>query len=109
MKRYIAHIETNHLRYDYFTELTSSELKNAQTESIESAQDYAYKLNKKVFDRPIFNIFRITIYEKTLDFPKNGIATYQSVSRCISEKFGFHSHYADIVHYSRNQFYKAPY
>ena len=110
MKRYIAHIELNHPNYEDFFELSAQELTNAQTEAIEMAEKYADIVNaSNCFDRPLFNIFRITIYEKTLEFTDKGIATYQSVSQCMSEKFEFHEYYADIVHFANSHFYKVKY
>lgn len=110
MKRYIAHIELNHPNYEDFFELSAQELANAQTEAVEIAEKYAYILNdSNCFDRPLFNVFRITIYEKTLDFTDKGIATYQSISQRISENFGFYEHYTDIVHFANSHFYKVKY
>ena len=110
MKRYIAHIELNHPNYEDFFELSAQELANAQTESTEIAEKYAHMLNdSNYFDRPLFNVFRITIYEKTLEFTEKGIATYQSISQRISEKFGFYEHYTDIVHFANSRFYKVKY
>ena len=110
MKRYIAHIELNHPNYENFCELSAQELTNAQTEAIEAAEKYAYILNSSnYFDRPLFNIFRITIYEKTLEFTKEGIATYQSVSQSMAEIVGFYEHYTDIVHFANSHFYKVKY
>lgn len=110
MKRYIAHIELNHPNYEDFCELFAQELKNAQTEAIEKAEKYADISNEaNCFDRPLFNVFRITIYEKTLEFTEKGIATYQSISQRISEKFGFYEYYTDIVHFANSHFYKVKY
>ena len=110
MKRYIAHIEVNHPNYEKFCELSAQELTNAQTEAIEAAEKYAYLLDSSNYvDRPWFNIFRRTIYERTLEFTKEGIATYQSVSQRIFEKFGFNEHYTDIVHFANSRFYKVVY
>lgn len=110
MKRYIAHIELNHPNYEEFCELSAQELTNAQTEAIEKAEKYADIANESnCFDRPLFNVFRITIYEKILEFSEKGIATYQSISQCISEKFGFNEHYTDIVHFANSHFYKVVY
>ena len=110
MKRYIAHIELNHPNYENFCELSAQELANAQTEAAETAEKYALIANESnCFDRPLFNVFRITIYEKTLEFSEKGIATYQSVSQRISEKHGFYEHYTDIVHYANSRFYKVEY
>ena len=110
MKRYIAHIELNHPNYEKFCELSAQELTNAQTEAAEMAEKYTYNVNESnCFDRPLFNVFRITIYEKTLEFTKEGIATYQSVLQCMSEKFEFHEYYADIVHFANSHFYKVKY
>ena len=110
MKRYIAHIEVNHPNYENFCELSAQELTNAQTEAAEMAEKYTYILNdSNCFDRPLFNVFRITIYEKTLEFTEKGIATYQSVSQRIFEKLGFNEHYTDIVHFANSRFYKVVY
>lgn len=110
MTRYIVHIETNHPNYEEFVELSVTELKNAQNDSIELAQEYAYVLNDiNALDRPLFHIFRITIYEKYIEFPDKGIATYQSVSQRISKKRGFYEHYTDIVHFANSQFYRVRY
>ena len=110
MKRYIAHIELNHPNYAYFYELSAQELTNAQTEATELADKYEYNANvSNCFDRPLFNVFRITIYEKILEFSEKGIATYQSVSQRISEKHGFYEHYTDIAHYANSRFYKVEY
>ena len=110
MKRYIAHIELNHPNYQKFCELSAQELTNAQTEAAEMAEKYTYNVNESnCVDRPWFNVFRITIYEKTLEFTEKGIATYQSVSQRMSEKFGFHEHYTDIVHFANSHFYKVVY
>ena len=110
MKRYIAHIELNHPNYEDFFELSAQELTNAQTEAIERAEKYADIANESnCFDRPLFNVFRITIYEKTLEFTEKGIATYQSVSQRIFEKLGFNEHYTDIVHFANSRFYKLKY
>ena len=110
MKRYIAHIELNHPNYEDFFELSAQELANAQTEAAEIAEKYAHNANESnCFDRPLFNVFRITIYEKTLEFAEKGIATYQSISQRIYEKFGFHEHYTDIVHFANARFYKVKY
>ena len=110
MKRYIAHIELNHPNYEDFFELSAQELKNAQTEAIEKAEKCADIANESnCFDRPLFNVFRITIYEKTLEFAEKGIATYQSISQRIYEKFGFYEHYTDIVHFANSHFYKVKY
>lgn len=110
MKRYIAHIELNHPNYEDFFELSAQELANAQIEAIEKAEKYAHMLNDSIcFARPLFNVFRITIYEKTLEFTEKGIATYQSISQRISEKFGFYEHYTDIVHFANSHFYKVKY
>ena len=110
MKRYIAHIELNHPNYEKFCELSSQELANAQIEAIEMAEKYADIVNaSNCFDRPLFNIFRITIYEKTLEFTDEGIATYQSVSQRMFEKFEFNEYYADIVHFANSHFYKVKY
>jgi hypothetical protein len=106
MNRYIAHIETNHPNYEQFVELSAKELANAQNESLE----YVYILNDIVFfSLPLLKVFRITIYEKTLEFTEKGIATYQSVSQRISEKQGFYEHYTDIVHFANSHFYKVVY
>lgn len=110
MNRYIAHIETNHPYYEQFVELSAKELANAQNESLELIQEYVYILNGTFFiSFPLFKDFRITIYEKTLEFSEKGIATYQSVSQRISEKHGFYEHYTDIVHYDNSHFYKVEY
>lgn len=110
MNRYIVHIELNHPNYENFCELSAHELMNAQTEAIEKAEIYAQIANCAFhFDRPLFNVFRITIYEKTLEFAEKGIATYQSISQQISEKFGFYEHYTDIVHFANSHFYKVKY
>ena len=110
MKRYIAHIELNHPNYEKFCELSAQELSNAQTEAVEIGEKYAHNANESnCFDRPLFNVFRITIYEKTLEFSEKGIATYQSVSQRISEKHGFYEHYTDIAHYANSRFYKVEY
>lgn len=110
MKCYIAHIELNHPNYENFCELSAHELMNAQTEAIEKAETYAQIANWAFhFDRPLFNVFRITIYEKTLEFSEKGIATYQSVSQRTSEKHGFYEHYTDIAHYANSSFYKLEY
>ena len=110
MKRYIAHIELNHPNYEDFFELSAQESTNAQTEAIEKAEKYADIANESnCFDRQLFNVFRITIYEKTLEFTEKGIATYQSISQRISEKFGFNEHYTDIVHFANSCFYKVVY
>lgn len=110
MKRYMAHIELNHPNYEKFCEMSAQELTNAQTEAIEQAEKYTHIVNdSNCFDRPLFNVFRITIYEKTLEFTEKGIATYQSISQCISEKFGFNEHYTDIVHFANSHFYKVVY
>lgn len=110
MKRYIAHIELNHPNYEHFCELSAQELANAQTEAVEIAEKYAQIVNdSNCFDRPLFNVFRITIYEKTLEFTEKGIATYQSVSQRMSEKFEFNEYYADIVHFANSHFYKVKY
>ena len=110
MKRYILHIELNHPNYEKFCELSSQELANAQIEAIEMAEKYADIVNaSNCFDRPLFNVFRITIYEKTLEFTDKGIATYQSVSQRMSEKFEFNEYYADIVHFANSHFYKVKY
>ena len=110
MKRYIAHIELNHPNYENFCELSAQELTNAQTQAIEMAKKYADIANESnCFDRPLFNVFRITIYEKTLEFTEKGIATYQSVSQRIFEKLGFNEHYTDIVHFANSRFYKVKY
>ena len=74
MKRYMTHIELNHPNYEKFCELSAQELINAQTEAIEAAEKYAQIANESnCFDRPLFNVFRITIYEKTLEFTEKGI------------------------------------
>ena len=110
MKRYIAHIELNHPNYENFYELSAQELTNAQTEAAEMAEKYANIVNESnCFDRPLFNVFRITIYEKTLEFAEKGIATYQSISQRIFEKIGFNEYYADIVHFANSHFYKVKY
>lgn len=110
MNRYIAHIETNHPNYEQFVELSAKELANAQNESLERIQEYVYILNDTVFfSLPLFKVFRVTIYEKTLEFTEKGIATYQSVSQRISEKQGFYEHYTDIVHFANSYFYKVVY
>ena len=110
MKRYIAHIELNHPNYEDFFELSAQELTNAQTEAVKIAEKYTNNINESnCFDRPLFNVFRITIYEKTLEFAEKGIATYQSISQQISEKFGFYEHYTDIVHFANSHFYKVKY
>lgn len=110
MNRYIAHIELNHACYENFCELSAHELTNAQTEAVEWAEKYAYIVNDLYnFGRPLFNVFRITVYEKTLEFSEKGIATYQSVSQRISEKNGFYEHYTDIAHYANSRFYKVEY
>ncbi len=110
MKRYIAHIELNHPNYADFYELSAQELANAQTEAVEIAEKYAQIVNdSNCFNRPLFNVFRITIYEKTLEFTEKDIATYQSISQRISEKFGFNEHYTDIVHFANSHFYKVAY
>ena len=110
MKRYIVHIELNHPNYENFCELSAQELTNAQTEAVETAEKYALIANESnCFDRPLFNVFRITIYEKTLEFTEKGIATYQSVSQRIFEKLGFNEHYTDIVHFANSRFYKVKY
>ena len=110
MKRYIAHIELNHPNYEKFCELSAQELTNAQIEAAEMAEKYTYNVNESnCFDRPLFNVFRITIYEKTLEFTEKGIATYQSISQRISEKFGFNEYYSDIVHFANSHFYKVKY
>lgn len=110
MKRYMAHIELNHPNYEKFYELSAQELTNAQTEAIEMAEKYADIANESnCFDRPLFNVFRITIYEKTLEFTEKGIATYQSISQRISEKFGFNEYYKDIAHFANSRFYKVVY
>ena len=110
MKRYMTHIELNHPNYEKFCELSAQELANAQTEAAETGEKYALIANESnCFDRPLFNIFRITIYEKTLEFTNEGIATYQSVSQYMSEKFGFHEYYTDIVHFANSHFYKVKY
>lgn len=110
MKRYIAHIELNHPNYEIFCELSAQELANAQTEAVEIAEKYTNNVNESnCFDRPLFNVFRITIYEKTLEFAEKGIVTYQSISQQISEKFGFYEHYTDIAHFANSHFYKVVY
>ena len=110
MKRYIAHIELNHPNYENFCELSAQELTNAQTEAAEMAEKCADIANvSNCFDRPLFNVFRITIYEKTLEFAEKGIATYQSISQRIYEKIGFYEHYTDIVHFANSHFYKVKY
>ena len=108
MKRYMAHIELNHPNYEKFCKLSAQELANAQTEAVEIAEKYAYILNdSNCFDRPLYNVFRITIYEKTFEFAEKGIAIYQSISQCISEKFGFNEHYNYIDYCSNSRFYKV--
>ena len=110
MKRYIVHIELNHPNHENFCELSAQELTNAQTEAIEAAEKYAHIVNvSNCFDRPLFNVFRITIYEKTLEFTEKGIATYQSVSQRIFEKLGFYEHYTDIAHFANSHVYKVEY
>ena len=110
MKRYIAHIELNHPNYENFFELSAQELTNAQTEAVKIAEKYTNNINESNgFDRPLFNVCRITIYEKTFEFAEKGIATYQSISQQISEKFGFYEHYTDIVHFANSRFYKVKY
>lgn len=110
MNRYIAHIELNHPNYENFCELSAHELMNAQAEAIKKAATYVQIANCAFYlDRPLFNVFRITIYEKTLEFTEKGIATYQSISQRISEKFGFYEHYTDIVHFANSHFYKVVY
>lgn len=108
MNRYMAHIELNHPHYEKYCELSAQELTKAQTEALEIAEKYANILNdSNCFDRPLFNVFRITIYEKTFEITKKGIAMYQSISQYISEKFGFNEHYAYIAHASNLRFYKV--
>ena len=110
MKRYMTHIELNHPNYEKFCELSAQELANAQTEAAETAEKYALIANESnCFDRPLYNVFRITIYEKTLEYNKKGIATYQSVSQRIFEKLGFYEHYTDIAHFANSHFYKVEY
>ena len=110
MNRYIAHIEMNPPRYERFILLSAQEITNAQIESLQFSNDYANILNDaNGFILPLFKAFRITIYEKTLEFTEKGIATYQSVSQHISEKQGFYEYYTDIVHFANSHFYKVVY